>query len=73
MGTPLETGGNRGNRCGETGATRIFIAETGATRIFIATLLARRPIEVFSTSIGGVYASSITIPARTLVCILCHG
>ena len=37
--------------------------QQGATRIFIATLLALRPIEVFSTSIGGVYVSSITIPA----------
>ena len=37
--------------------------EKGATRIFIATRLAHCPIEVFSTSIGGLYASSITIPA----------
>jgi hypothetical protein len=48
-------------------------AKKGATLIFIATLLALRPIEVFSTSIGGVYISSIAIPARGLVCILCHG
>jgi hypothetical protein len=39
------------------------VPKKGATRIFIATLLAIHPIEVFSTSIGGVYASSITIPA----------
>ena len=48
-------------------------AKKGATRIFIATHLVLRPIEFISTSIGGVYASSITIPTRALVCVLCHG
>ena len=40
----------------------MFIAEGGATRAFIATHLALRPIEILSTSIGGVYASSIKVP-----------